>query len=88
MIEGVEAWSCRLMDLHEAFFVLKALFKTRLLFLKKVDLASLVSAAHETQIGFGAVGLGRALRESPVPGPAGIAAGEEQEAGVKSRRLG
>lgn len=47
-------------------FCLKSSLQSRLLFLKKVDLASLVSAAHKTQISFGTVYLGRSLHESPM----------------------
>lgn len=47
-------------------FVSKALLKSLSLFLKKVDLASLVSAAHKTQISLGTVYLGRSLHECPV----------------------
>lgn len=55
MSEGVEAWSWRLMDLHEAFLSQKLSSNPSFFSLKKADLASFISAARTPQMSFGRV---------------------------------
>lgn len=73
MSEGVEAWSWRLMDLHEALS--QKLSSNPTVFKKKkknkVDLSSFISAAHSPQISFGSVYLSRSLHRSDLNSRAG-----------------